>query len=212
MKSGVPSGRRRDPDVDRRVLAAALETYGKRGWGGFSVEAVAKQAGAGKASIYLRWPTKEDLLVDALHQLGSSKYVETGDVRSDLLSLATQLLQQYLSDEGHAAMRLAVETEQIPAVAEAWSKLRESQILAARRLVRNAIDRGQLPESTSVTLLLDLLCGATTMHVQATPPRMRHHILAEIDDYARRLVDFLLTAVRADEGLVADHGPDPSAA
>jgi len=36
--------------------------FGEAGWARFSVEAVARRAGVGKASVYLRWPTKEALL------------------------------------------------------------------------------------------------------------------------------------------------------
>ena len=64
MTSPAQAGRPRDPDVDRRVADAAITLFGETGWAGFSVEAVAKQASVGKASIYLRWPTKEALLAD----------------------------------------------------------------------------------------------------------------------------------------------------
>jgi AcrR family transcriptional regulator len=194
------AGRRRDPEVDRRVLESAIAVYGEAGWGGFNVETVAKRASVGKASIYLRWPTKEALLVEALNQLGGIENVETGDLRADLIRLANQILAQYLGATGRATLRIAVEAEQIPAVDERWRVLRESQILAARNIVRRAISRGELPEETSVTLLLDLLCGAATMHVQATPAHLRSALSETIDDYAHELVDFLLTAVGAGAG------------
>lgn len=43
-------GRPRDPDVDRRIIEAALQVFGLSGWSGFSMEAVARTAGVGKAS------------------------------------------------------------------------------------------------------------------------------------------------------------------
>jgi AcrR family transcriptional regulator len=132
-------------------------------WAGFS-EAVAKRASVGKASIYLRWPTREALLVDALSQLQLIDVVETGDLRGDLASLARQLLELYLGREGRAVMRIGVEAEGISAVDDRWQALRESQVLAARTIVRHAIARGELPRETSVTILLDALCGAVTMH------------------------------------------------
>ena len=41
-----------------QVYGAAILLFGERGWAGFSVEAVAKRAGVGKASIHLRWSSK----------------------------------------------------------------------------------------------------------------------------------------------------------
>ncbi|MFE9322544.1 TetR/AcrR family transcriptional regulator [Nocardia sp. NPDC052278] len=190
-------GRRRDPGVDRRVLEAALELYGEVGWGGFNVEKVAKRAGVGKASIYLRWPTGEALLIDALNRVGGIEYVETGDVRTDLVHLAEQVMQGYMGSRGRAAMRLAIEADQVPAIGQRWRVVRESQIVAARALVRRAIARGELLPDTSVTLLLDLLCGAATMHVQATPVHLQHQLPETASRYIHELVDFLLRTVRA---------------
>ncbi|WP_277676165.1 helix-turn-helix domain-containing protein [Saccharopolyspora rectivirgula] len=52
------AGRPRDQEVDRKIAEAAILLFGERGWAGFSVEAVAKRAGVGKASIHLRWSSK----------------------------------------------------------------------------------------------------------------------------------------------------------
>ncbi|MEV5835892.1 TetR/AcrR family transcriptional regulator [Nocardia sp. NPDC052112] len=190
------SGRPRDPDVDRRILDAALEVYGRDGWGGFRVETVAKQAGAGKASVYLRWPSGEALLTEALGQLGRIEDIDTGDVRTDLLRLAEQVRDSHLGPTGRAATRLAVEAHQVPAIEQHWKAARDSQVSAARALVRRAIDCGQLPAGTSVTLLLDLLLGATTMHLQAAPDYLLEKSAETSSDYIREVVDFLLDAFR----------------
>src|SRR5690348_5873402 len=66
---GRPSagaGRPRDPQVDRRIAEAALGLFGDAGWAGFAMESVARRAGVGKASVYLRWSSKEALLTDAV--------------------------------------------------------------------------------------------------------------------------------------------------
>jgi len=151
--SPAQAGRPRDPDVDRRVADAAITLFGETGWAGFSVEAVAKQASVGKASIYLRWPTKEALLVEALRlRVGIIDDVDTGSLREDLIRLA-------------------------------------------RQIVRRGIRRGEIPEGTSITLLLDTLVGGATTHVQTTPKDMRETLRADAARYAEQLVDFLLGAV-----------------
>ncbi|MCX4098599.1 TetR/AcrR family transcriptional regulator [Nocardia sp. alder85J] len=190
-------GRPRDPAVDRRILDAALEVYGRDGWGGFRVEAVAKHAGAGKASVYLRWHSGEELLAEALSHLGHIEDIDTGDVRTDLMRLAEQIRDRHLGSTGRAAQRLAVEAHQVPAIEQRWKAARDAQVSAARSLVRRAIARGELPPGTSVTLLLDLLLGSTTMHLQAAPDHLAEKSARTSSDYIREVVDFLLDAFRA---------------
>jgi len=191
-------GRPRDPEVDRKIAEAAIALFGEQGWAGFSVEAVAKRAGVGKASIYLRWPTKQALLLEALQRhVGGVTEVAASNVRDELVQLAMQLMRNYLGDAGRAALRIALEADRIPGVAGHWARIRESQILAARDIVRRAIQRGELPEGTSVTLLLDTLCGAVITHVQVTPDAARPQLGPGVEKYAASLVDFLLARAPA---------------
>ena len=191
--SPTQAGRPRDPRVDRRVADAAITLFGEAGWAGFSVEAVAKRAGVGKASIYLRWPTKQALLVEALRlRVGNIDEVDTGSLREDLVRLARQILDLYLGDAGRAALRLGLEGDLIPGLAEQLGALRTSEVLAARAIVRRGIGRGEIPEGTSITLLLDTLIGGATTHVQSTPKDRLDALRADADRYAGQLVDFLL--------------------
>jgi AcrR family transcriptional regulator len=203
------AGRPRDPDVDRRVADAAVALFGEAGWAGFSVEAVAKRACVGKASIYLRWPTKEALLVEALRRrVGPIAEVDTGSLREDLVRLACQMLDLYLGDAGRAALRLRLEGDLIPGLAEQLDALQKSQVLAARGIVRRGIDRGEIPEGTSITLLLDTLVGGATTHAHAAPKDLRDTLRADATRYAEQLVDFLLTAVNSGHLLQAGLPPE----
>lgn len=195
--TGAP-GRPRDPEVDRRIAEAAVELFGRAGWAGFSLEAVARQAGVGKASIYLRWETKERLLTEALgSRLLDIADVDSGTLRGDLVELARQLIELYLGRTRQAALRMTVEAPMIPGLARRWDALRESQVLTARAMVRRGIRRGEIPPDTSVTLLLDTLCGGVVMHVSAAPEHLQGRLAADLEGYAERLVDFLLRAVLA---------------
>ena len=60
--------RRRGAALEDAILAAAYVELATVGYGAFSVEAVAARARTGKASIYRRWPTKQELVLDALLQ------------------------------------------------------------------------------------------------------------------------------------------------
>jgi AcrR family transcriptional regulator len=197
--TSTPAGRPRDPGVDRRVTDAAVSLYGEVGWAGFSMEGVARRARVGKASIYLRWTAKEQLLADALAgRLGRVSDADTGTARGDLTELARQLLQMYGGDVGRAALRIGLEAPNVPQLSQRYEALRESQVLAARAIVRRGIQRGELPAGTSVTLLLDTLCGGAMMHALSTPARYRPRMAAHSGGYAERLVNFLLSAVLTD--------------
>ena len=98
-------------------------------------------------------------------------------------------------DAGRAALRLGLEGDLIPGLADQLSALRTTQVRAARGIVRRGIRRGEIPEGTSITLLLDTLVGGATTHVQTTPRQMREALRAGAAQYAEQLVDFLLGAV-----------------
>ncbi|WP_197417680.1 TetR/AcrR family transcriptional regulator [Mycobacterium sp. GA-2829] len=186
-------GRPRDPDVDQRALSAAVSIFGEDGWSGFTIDAVARRAGVGKASIYRRWPDKERLLTAALEvHMGHLADVDTGSLRGDLIALARQLLGLYLGDAGRAAQRLAHEAPATPVLSAQYESLRRSQLDAARRIVRRGISRGETSADTPVNLLLDCLAGGVMNHVMATPPSKRGVLAAAADFYATGLVDYLL--------------------
>ncbi len=192
----VAPGRPRDPAVDRRIAQAALDLFADAGWTGFAMEAVARRAGVGKASLYLRWNTKEALLADAVAwRLARVADVDTGTLHGDLVELATQVLDLYAGDTGRAALRLGLEAAAIPGVAERYEAMRLSQTLAARAIVRRGISRGEIPPATSVTLLLDTLVGGAMVHAMSTPADRREDLARKIGVQAARLVDFLMRAV-----------------
>src|SRR4051794_12263274 len=59
-------GRPRDPACDAAILRAAVEVFVECGYAGVSMEGVAARAGVGKATIYRRYASKAQLVVDAV--------------------------------------------------------------------------------------------------------------------------------------------------
>src|SRR5580704_9614751 len=81
-------GRPRSEQADQAILAAALDLFAECGPDALCIEQVAVKAGVGKATIYRRWPGKEEMLVDALGGLGTHLPVPQGrSVRADLVAL-----------------------------------------------------------------------------------------------------------------------------
>ena len=58
-------GRPRSAETERAILDAAIDLLVDVGFGGMSMEAVATRAGVGKAAIYRRFSSKEQLVVEA---------------------------------------------------------------------------------------------------------------------------------------------------
>src|SRR6266496_73145 len=92
MDRPVHSPIHRGERARERVLQAALEVLADRGLPGLTMEAIAQRAGASKATIYRRWRSPGEVLVDAM-DLSFQPFAApaTGDVRGDLVELVTGL-------------------------------------------------------------------------------------------------------------------------
>ncbi len=84
----MTSGRPRKPETDAAILDAALAMFGEVGYEGMTVEAVAARAGVGKATIYRRWSSKDDLVIAAIQEVLTSVEVpDLGDLRTTLVAM-----------------------------------------------------------------------------------------------------------------------------
>src|SRR3954449_8598340 len=115
-------GRPRDPSRDGVIRAAILRLLADVGYGALTMDAVAAQAGVGKATIYRRWRTKEDLVVDTiaeLHHMGAAT-PDTGSLEGDLRQLLHSLVSVVNGPLGAATLSLLSTVPHQPALAEAF--------------------------------------------------------------------------------------------
>ena len=198
-------GRPRDPEFEDRVFDAAVELYARKGLDGASMGAIARRARVGKASLYLRWQDRDELVRDALDaRILLDTDVDTGDIRADLRRLAERWLSFFWTDTGMAYLRRLVDTSAQPGLFDQRSDRASPMVLAARQLVRNAVRRGQLKPGTSPTIVLDMLFGSTLMHAMVLPSSMRESAQSQAGRYLDDLVDTILAAFGADQP------PDPT--
>jgi AcrR family transcriptional regulator len=103
-------GRPRDPDAEPRIRRYAVQLLLERGFDGMTVDDVAEAAGVGKATIYRRWASKEELANDAMTELFDIEIpdADTGSIEGDLRQVYTAALQFVSTKEGLAWVRLAV--------------------------------------------------------------------------------------------------------
>jgi AcrR family transcriptional regulator len=104
------------------IRAAILRLLAEVGYGALTMDAVAAEAGVGKATIYRRWRTKEDLVVDTISDLhrGEALPPDTGSLEGDLRSLLHSLVAVITSETGSATLSLLSTVPHHPALAHAF--------------------------------------------------------------------------------------------
>lgn len=189
-------GRPRDPGLEDRVRAAAMTLYAEVGWSGFTFDALSRAASVGKAALYRRWASPQELLLDTLrnrwYPVGR---IDTGSLREDLVALARVCFDSLTGPHGAVPMHLRADAARHPAVREIARPYVEQLVHEGRQIATRARARGELPAGTAPTLILDLVVGGITNHVVSTPARLRAAVAARADEYIRELVDLVLAGV-----------------
>ena len=190
-------GRPRTPGAEDRLFKAALEEYGEHGWAGFTMDAVARRAGVGKSTIYLRWRDKDDLLSDAVaERRPNDGIVDTGSLRGDLELLAENFFHFYLDAAGWATLRIVIDAagspEPLGRFAEAVTDLHRE---AMEVVSKQAVTRGDAPADDELDQLWSCVYGS--LLIQVLDLRTRHRTLddEQIADRATALADFVLASV-----------------
>jgi AcrR family transcriptional regulator len=153
---GVRTGGR-SARVREAVLSAVLHELDVNGYAGLSVEGVASRAGVNKTTIYRRWPTLDDLLVDALMTWSEDAIPgrETGSIETDLLTLGRELADQLNGGIGRQIVAVVLTAGlRSPQLREATRRYFDQQAVRAQPIVAQAIDRGELPANTDANALL----------------------------------------------------------
>jgi AcrR family transcriptional regulator len=104
-RAGSHLGRPRDASFDERALQATREILAERGYASTTVQAVAARSGVHASAIYRRWPSRVELIEDAVFPGLDPPSVEpTGDLRRDL----RRFFRAYLSAFDTPAARSAI--------------------------------------------------------------------------------------------------------
>ena len=156
-------GRPREVRVDGAILAATLELVAEVGIHDFRMDDVAERAGVGKAAIYRRYRSKDELVTATVAALVSEITVpDTGSTREDLLALMRGAVEVYGDPIKAGVMpSLVGAMPQRPELARAVRDGFLSQRRAALRAVLDrGVARGDLRTDLDVELALDVLGGA----------------------------------------------------
>lgn len=169
------TGRPRDPKLDSAILAATLDLLAADGYDGLTIEGVAARAGVGKASVYRRFPGKEELVVEAVASLTEPPETVAGaGVRDELVALLEAVRRKSDSSlAGKIFPRLLGASAENPAL---LARYRE-QVLEPRRrrfhdALRRGIDEGLVRPDVDVDHATDLLVGPMAYRnlIRTDPP------------------------------------------
>ncbi|MDH6286095.1 TetR/AcrR family transcriptional regulator [Rhodococcus opacus] len=163
-----PGGR--SARVRRAVLDAALDALHEHGMEGLAVADVASRAGVHETSIYRRWGTRENLMIEALLEEAEEwgQVPDTGSLRDDLIAYAGRLVTYLTSPVGSAFDRALAASGDDPAATEARNRYWEARFARSSEIVKRAIGRGELPETTDVRLAIEMLVAPIHFKVLLT--------------------------------------------
>lgn len=153
-------GRPRDPAADEAILAAVFDVIAERGFSGLTVDAVATRAGVGKATIYRRWPTREDLVIAAAScVVTADELPDTGSLRDDLVAWYWERYRAKSdSTDGRLLGQVIVEATVNPELKKLMRTFKAERHRAVVEMVDRARARGEAVD-VDVAHLADVVSG-----------------------------------------------------
>ena len=152
-------GRKRDHTRDPEILDVALDVLAETGYDGMTIDMVATRAKAGKATLYRRWSSKADLVLDAVvcmksRDIDLDALPDTGTLRGDLVAMiktpTIRESERKLKVMAGIASMIARSPE---LAAAAQNALVEPRASINRTFLRRAIERGEISADVDVEQL-----------------------------------------------------------
>jgi AcrR family transcriptional regulator len=166
-------GRPREYGLDERILAAGFEELARGGISHFSVSAVARRAGVAKGTIYLRWPTREQLILDSSALILTDLHPpRPGTIADQLLELAEQWTAVFSQPRAvELLLRIDADRDAHPALfQEIFQQVQGAGNRILEETIRAAHKRGELNPAVDATLLTRMFVGALFVEALAHTP------------------------------------------
>lgn len=143
-------GRKRDHTRDEAILQAAIDVLTEAGYAGMTMDMVAQRAKAGKATLYRRWDSKSELVLDAIskmkdYSIALDQLPDTGTLRGDLLAL----FEPQSAEQGQRRLKVMAGFASMLAYDTAFAEIGDAAIIepwaeASQAIIQRAIDRGEI--------------------------------------------------------------------
>lgn len=162
-QTAAPARRTRlTPERELELFTAVVDLVREQGYDALTMDAVAAQTRASKATLYRQWESKPKLVATALRHLAEPLTdVDTGSLADDLRQLVTEFLAQ-VTDDVALLNGLAHAVSKDP---ELWQALYELHIRPGLDLLEavldKAVDRGEVdPDNPAKAFIPHLIFGA----------------------------------------------------
>ena len=182
-------GRKRDHTRDADILDSAIDVLAETGYDGMTIDMVAARAKAGKATLYRRWTSKAELVIDAVAclkktDLDAANIPDTGTLRGDLIAMIkTPSIQ-----DGERKLRvmagLASMISRSPELADAARDAIVAPRIALNRMfLQRAVDRGEIAADVDIDLIATISPSMVTYRaLMLGIPATREFLITLIDD------------------------------
>jgi AcrR family transcriptional regulator len=162
------AGNVRNRATHAAIIDAAIAILNERGYGGFTIEAVARRCGAGKPTIYRWWKTKSELFMELYNRESAAMMPveDVGSMRPELIAQIRSIFHFWRDTACGRAFRGLIAESQ--ADAKSLARLRDQFMPSRRNLARTILERAQRRgelRGEDIGTTLDLLYGFTIYHL-----------------------------------------------
>jgi len=154
-------GRPRDPEVEKRLKRATLETLAEQGFSGLTLEKICERAGAPRATFYRRWATPIEAVADSFNEAFRFETLpDTGDIVRDLVQLGQQMIALYNDPVMGPCMSFLVTEGRVrPELVAQHREEFPRRRAHNRSVVERAMARGEISAQTDPDLVIDTISG-----------------------------------------------------
>ena len=187
--AGVRHRPRVEGGREEEILDATVTVVAELGYDRLTMDAVATAAKASKATLYRRWSTKADLVVDAISRAKGCPLpedVDTGSLRGDLISMSCG--DGGFTDEMPMSVIAGLVTalHRDPELQKAFQeRFLAPRLDLTRKVYERAVARGEIAAEVDVELLSVTLPAVIVHHayILGVPPT---------DDLILRVIDHVI--------------------
>ena len=159
-------GARKNPNAEAAILDAALNLLQSKGAKGLTMDAVAKKARAGKATIYRWWPTRGALLLGVYARIkGGHSHADTGHVETDIAAFFDYVFAFWRGDAGPVFALIIAESQSNKDVSEALEQYRQERIIDWLVVLDRAAKRGDLNPRLDRRQIADAIIAVAWHHL-----------------------------------------------
>jgi AcrR family transcriptional regulator len=177
-------GRKRSEESRQAILAAALELTAQVGYAGLTVDGIAARSGTGKQTIYRWWPSKDDVLLEALAVKADLDVPipDEGSYAADLLAFLTASFALGRQPQVVGVLRALMARAQID---DGFGRRFRASFLQRRRdalavILDRARARGELPPQLPGGTIADIVFGVIWYRLLATGQPLDDRLAGEL--------------------------------